>query len=514
MNLSFRDLPTFTDLRAFVRFLEQRRLLSHVTEPVSLVHEMTEVHRRVLVAGGPALWFDNAVGGSSSASMPVLANLFGTQERVAAGFGVPLARIGELGEMLAALREPAPVDGFKDAMSRWPMLRAALTTRQQMVTRPPCQDQSWRGGDVDLGRLPIQTCWPGEPAPLITWPLVITRPPDTAADETARMNIGVYRMQVLGKDRAILRWLAHRGGAAHHRAWAQRGEDMPVAVAIGADPATMLSAVLPLPETISELRFSGVLRGERPRVAPALTVPLLVPADAEIILEGYASATETAPEGPYGDHTGYYNAVETFPVMRITAITMRRDPIYLTTFTGRPPDEPSVIGTVLNDLALPTLRRQLPEIVDLWLPPEACSYRMAIVSIRKRYPGQAKRVMMGLWGMLPQFNYTKTIIIVDEGIDVRNWQDVAWALATRMDPSRDLTVIGGTPIDYLDFASPETGLGGKLGIDATNKIGAETHREWGQTLDMSEDVKRRVDALWPKVVAGFTAAGFKDGNLR
>jgi 4-hydroxy-3-polyprenylbenzoate decarboxylase len=477
--------------------------LTRLREPVSLVHEMTEIHRRVLVAGGPALWFERAVTGQGPAQMPVLANLFGTQERVAAGFGVELSRIGELGELLAGLREPAPVDGFKDALSRWPMLRAALTTRPHMIARPECQAEVWRNGDVDLARLPVQTCWPGEPAPLITWPLVITRPPETPADETARMNIGVYRMQVLGKDRAILRWLAHRGGAAHHRLWAARGEDMPVAVAIGADPATLLSAVLPLPETISELRFSGVLRGERPRVAPALTVPLLVPADAEIVLEGYASATETAPEGPYGDHTGYYNSVESFPVMRITAITMRRDPVYLTTFTGRPPDEPSVIGSVLNDLALPTMRRQLPEIVDLWLPPEACSYRMAIVSIRKSYPGQARRVMMGLWGMLTQFSYTKTIIVVDEDIDVRNWQDVAWAIATRMDPSRDLTTVPGTPIDYLDFASPEPGLGGKLGIDATNKIGPETHREWGKVLQMSTDVQRRVDALWPRIAASF-----------
>jgi 4-hydroxy-3-polyprenylbenzoate decarboxylase len=504
--MTSRELPPFRDLRAFCRFLEQGGLLARVAEPVSLVHEMTEIHRRVLFAGGPALMFDKAVSPAGAATMPVLTNMFGTAERVAAGFGVELSRITELGEMLASLREPAPVDGFKDALSRWPMVRAALSTRPQNVSRPDCQAECWRGDDIDLAKLPIQTCWPGEPAPLITWPLVITRPPDSPADDTAHMNLGVYRMQVLGKDRAIMRWLAHRGGAAHHRAWAARGEDMPVAVAIGADPATILSAVLPLPETISEIRFSGVLRGERPRVAPALTVPLLVPADAEIVLEGYVSATETAPEGPYGDHTGYYNCVEQFPVMRITAITMRRDPIYLSTFTGRPPDEPSVIGGVLNDLALPTMRRQIPEMVDLWLPPEACSYRMAIVSIKKSYPGQARRVMMALWGMLPQFNYTKTIIIVDEGIDVRNWQDIAWALATRMDPSRDLMLVRDTPIDYLDFASPESGLGGKLGIDATNKIGAETHREWGRTLDMSDEVKRRVDALWPQVTAGFKDA--------
>jgi 4-hydroxy-3-polyprenylbenzoate decarboxylase len=505
--MTFRELPAFRDLRAFARFLEQGKDFARLREPVSLVHDMTEVHRRVLVAGGPALWFEKPVGQRGPAQMPVLANLFGTRERVAAGFGVGLSRIGELGELLAGLREPAPVDGLKDALSRWPMLRAALTTRPQTISRPDCQAEIWRDGDVDLARLPVQTCWPGEPAPLITWPLVITRPPDTPADETARMNLGVYRMQVLGKDRVIMRWLAHRGGAAHHRAWAARGEDMPIAIAIGVDPATLLSAVLPLPETISELRFSGVLRGERPRVAPALTVPMLVPADAEIILEGFVSATETAPEGPYGDHTGYYNSVEPFPVMRITAITTRRDPVYLSTFTGRPPDEPSVIGSVLNELALPTMRRQLPEIVDLWLPPEACSYRMAIVAIRKSYPGQARRVMMGLWGMLPQFSYTKTIVVVDEDIDVRSWEDVAWAIATRMDPSRDLMTTSLTPIDYLDFASPEPGLGGKLGMDATNKIGAETHREWGKVLKMTPEVERRVDALWPSIKASLANGG-------
>jgi 4-hydroxy-3-polyprenylbenzoate decarboxylase len=501
--MSFRDLPVFPDLGAFARFLEDRRLLARVAEPVSLVHEMTEIHRRTLAAGGPALWFEKPSNDGRPAAMPALANLFGTAERVAAGFGVGVEKIPELGEVLAAMREPAPVDGLADALRRWPMLRAALATRSQMVSRPPCQAENFQGGDVDLGRLPIQTCWPDEPAPLITWPLVITRPPDSAADDTARMNIGVYRMQVLGRDRAVLRWLAHRGGAAHHRAWAARGEDMPVAVAIGADPATILSAVLPLPETVSELRFSGVLRGERPRVAPAKTVPLLIPADAEVILEGYASASETAPEGPYGDHTGYYNAVEHFPVMRITAITTRRDPVYLTTFTGRPPDEPSVIGAVLNDLALPSMKRQMPEIVDVWLPPEACSYRMAIVAIRKSYPGQARRVMMGFWGMLPQFNYTKTVIIVDEDINVRDWRDVAWALATRMDASRDVMVVRNTPIDYLDFASPEPGLGGKLGLDATRKISAETRREWGTTLRMAPEVEKRVEAIWPRLSAGF-----------
>ncbi|WP_296712304.1 UbiD family decarboxylase [Rhodoblastus sp.] len=501
--MSFRTLPPFRDLRAFLFHLEEQRQLARIDEPVSLIHEMTEVHRRVLLAGGPALRFERAGG----AAMPVIANLFGTPERVADGFGVKRDGICELGEMLAGLREPAPLDGLRDALGRWPMVRAALATRPNPVMRPECQQERFLGADVDLGRLPIQTCWPGEPAPLITWPLVFSRPPDSDPDDTARMNVGVYRMQVLGKDRAIMRWLAHRGGAAHHRAWAARGEDMPVAVAIGADPATILSAVLPLPETVSELRFSGALRGERPRVAPALTVPLLVPADAEIILEGYVSATETAPEGPYGDHTGYYNSVESFPVMRVTAITTRRDPLYLTTFTGKPPDEPSVIGVVLNDLALPTIRRQMPEIADLWLPPEACSYRTAIVAIRKSYPGHARRVMMGLWGMLPQFSYTKTIIVVDEDIDARDWKEVAWAMATRMDASRDLVRLDNTPIDYLDFASPEPGLGGKLGLDATRKIGPETRREWGRTLDMTPEIRKKIDSLWPRIARDLGCLG-------
>ena len=502
--MSLRELPVFRDLRGFARYLEERRLLARVAEPVSLVHDITEVHRRTLLAGGPALWFEQAQTITGPAGMPVLANLFGTAERVAAGFGVGPERIRELGEALAAMREPAPVDGLADAMSRWPMLRAALAAHPQRVNHPPCQAQTFLGRDVNLARLPVQTCWPGEPAPLITWPLVITRPPDGGADDTAGMNLGVYRMQVLDRDRVIMRWLAHRGGAAHHRAWAARGRDMPLAVAIGADPATILSAVLPLPETVSELHFSGVLRGERPRVTPALTVPLLVPADAEIVLEGYASATETAPEGPYGDHTGYYNSVENFPVMRVTAITMRRSPVYLTTFTGRPPDEPSVIGAVLNDLALPSIRRQMPEITDVWLPPEACSYRIAIVSIKKTYPGQARRVMMGFWGMLPQFSYTKTIVVVDEDIDARDWRDVAWAIATRMDASRDVMLVENTPIDYLDFASPEPGIGAKMGLDATRKIGAETRREWNRTLAMAPEVTKRVDAIWPRLSAGFT----------
>lgn len=498
--MPIRNLPAFASLRDFLGHLDRAGELARVTEPVSLVHRMTAVHRHVLRHAGPVLRFDAATDAAGEpAVMPVVANLFGTPARVAAGLGITPDQIGELGEFLAALREPAPVDGIRDALSRWPMVRSALATRPRVVRKAPVHETVLEGSDVDLGQLPVQTCWPGEPAPLITWPLVITRPPGTAADDTAHTNMGVYRMQVLGRDRAIMRWLAQRGGAAHHRAWAALGKEMPVVVVIGADPATILSAALPLPEGIAELRFAGVLRGERPDLVPARTVPMMVPAEAEIVLEGWVSPTETAPEGPYGDHTGYYNAVEPFPVMRITAITTRRDPLYLTTFTGRPPDEPSVIGEVFNTLALPVIRRQIPEIADLWLPPAACSYRVAVISIHKRYPGQARRVMMAFWGLMAQFSLTKTIIVVDDDIDPRDWSDIAWALATRMDPARDVTVIDRTPIDYLDFASPEAGLGGKLGIDATVKIGVETAREWGKVLVMpkrlAEEAAKLCDRL-------------------
>lgn len=494
-----RDLPPFRNLRDFLNHLATAKDLVGIAEPVSLVHEMTEIHRRVLHAEGPVLRFDKAVHETGApASMPVIVNLFGTVTRVAAGFGVRPNRLGELGEALAALRAPRPPSGFRDALKRWPMLRAALATRAQVVQRPPVQTVIRRNGDIDLGGLPIQTCWPGEPAPLITWPLVITRPPNTDPADVSRVNVGVYRLQVLDRERLIVRWLAHRGGAAHHRAWATLNQDMPIAIAIGADPATMLAAVLPLPETLSEMNFAGLLRGERPRITPAVSIPVMVPADAEIVIEGWVSPRETAPEGPYGDHTGYYNGVENFPVMRVTAITSRADPLYVSTFTGRPPDEPSVIGEALNELALPLIRQQIPEIIDLYLPPAACSYRIAVISIAKRYPGQARRVMMALWGMLPQFSYTKMIVVVDDDIDVRNGADVLWAISTRMDPARDLVVLDRTPIDYLDFASPESGLGGKLGIDATTKIGTETHRDWGRPLLMSSEVIARIDEAWPR----------------
>lgn len=494
-----RDLPLFSDLRDFVAFLEARGQLARIREPVSVAHEITEIHRRVLQECGPALLFEQALQPDGRpAEMPVLVNLFGTVERVAWGLGVQPNSLRELGETLAELREPRPPQNLADAWSKIPLARAALSMRPKETGGG--QRTVLTGGDVDLGRLPVQICWPGEPAPLITWPLVVTRPPDsTDADD---YNVGVYRMQVLGRDRAIMRWLAHRGGARHHHHWKAIGEPMPVAVVIGADPSTILSAVLPLPETLSELRFSGLLRGQRPRLMPCVSVPLVVPAEAEIVVEGFVSADETAPEGPFGDHTGYYNAVEPFPVMHVTAITMRKDPIYLSTFTGRAPDEPSCIGAALNELFVPLLKRQFPEVRDAWLPPEACSYRIAVVSIAKRYAGQARRVMLGLWSLLPQFTYTKLLILVDEDIDVRSWDDVMWAVATRSDPSRDLVTINDTPIDYLDFASPRAGLGGKLGIDATNKIGPETDREWGEVLAMDPAVSARIDAIWNRLGLG------------
>jgi len=494
-----RDHPRFRGLRDFLAFLTARGDLARIAAPVDVALDMTEVQRRVLRVGGPALRFDGPTVSGRSATMPVIANLFGTEERVAAGLGVRRERVGELGELLAALREPAPIDGLKDALSRWPMIRAALSTRPAIVASPPCQEVRHVGAAADLTALPVQTCWPGEPAPLITWPLVITRPPGGDWGDTGRYNLGVYRMQVAGRGSAILRWLAHRGGARHHAQWRKLGREMPVAVVIGADPATILSAVLPLPETVPELRFSGLLRGERPVLVPCVSVPLAVPAEAEIVIEGFVSPNETAPEGPYGDHTGYYNSVEPFPVMRVTAVTTRRAPLYLSTFTGRAPDEPSRIGEALNVLFLPLLQRQFPEVVDLWLPPEACSYRIAVVAIAKRYPGQARRLMLGLWSLLPQFSYTKLVIVVDDDIDPRDWAQVMWAVATRADASRDLVTLADTPIDYLDFASPKPGLGGKLGIDATNKLPPETEREWGRPMVMDPAVTARIDALWPSL---------------
>lgn len=489
-----RDHPVFPDLRAYLGWCAQQGQLLAVPDAVSVRHEMTAVQLAALRANGPVLRFDAArLPDGRPAGMPVVTNLFATRERVAAGLGLSLDKVGEFGAFLAALRSPAPVTGMRDALSRWPMLRAALHTRPQIIRRAPVQEVV--DDHPDLTALPVQIPWPDDGGPLITWPVVITRPEGSTAEDVTAYNLGVYRAQVLGPDRLILRWLAHRGGAAHARTWARAGQPMPVAIALGADPATLLSAALPLPETVSELTFSGVLRGARTDLVPARTVPLMVPARAEMVIEGWVHPGDTAPEGPFGDHTGYYNAVEPFPVMRVSALTHREDPLYLTTVTGRPPDEPSVIGEVFNDLALPVIRAQIPEVRDLWLPPAACSYRIAVIAIDKRYPGQARRVMMALWGMLAQFSYTKLVIVVDGDMDPRNWDDVLWALATRMDPSRDLVVLERTPMDYLDFASPDEGLAGKLGIDATTKIGAETTRDWGKVMQLDPDHMARAEAL-------------------
>ena len=489
----------YDGLQDFARELERRGALKRISRPVSLVHEVTEIHHRVLTDHGPALLFEKPVNAAGNVvGMPLLANLFGTRERIEWGFGLEAGKIGKLAQLLGELREPQAPASLREAFSKLPLLQSALSLGVKTVARASCQEVVLTNEEIDLGRLPIQWCWPGEPAPLITWPLVITRGYADAAD----VNVGIYRMQQLGKDRLIMRWLAHRGGAKHHRQWQAAGEDMPVAVAIGADPQTILSAVMPLPENMSELFFAGVLRQRRSRVVNAVSQPIQVPANAEIVLEGRVSASEMADEGPYGDHTGYYNAVERFPVMQVTAITMRRKPLYLSTYTGRPPDEPSVLGEAMTELFVPLVKKQFPEIVDLWLPPEACSYRAIVVSIDKRYPGQARRLMMGLWSMLPQFSYTKLIIVVDPDVNIRSWPDVMWALATRFDASRDMVVIDDTPIDYLDFASPKPGLGGKLGLDATNKLAPEATREWGRVLEMSPDVKTRVDAMWQDLGLG------------
>lgn len=490
-----RTLPPFPTLRAFLQWNAATGQLTALSDPVSVRHQMTAVHRAVLERGGPVLRFDHPLLDSGRrAQIPVVTNLFGTTERVAAGLGVAPEGLDDLGAFLAALRAPSPPERMRDALSRWPMLKAAMATRPKLVNSAPVQQKVIE--KVDLSTLPVQTHWPGDGGPLITWPVVLTRPHGSKPEVAARYNAGIYRAQVIGRDRIILRWLAHRGGAAHHRTWQQAGAAMPVAIVLGADPATVLSAALPLPETVSEIGFAGVFSGARPRLTPAKTLPLMVPADAEMVIEGWVDPAETAPEGPFGDHTGYYNAAEPFPVMTVSALTSRADPLYLSTYTGRPPDEPAIIGEVFNRLTLPVIRGQIPEIRDLWLPPAACSYRMAVIAIDKRYPGQARRVMMALWGMLPQFSYTKMIIVVDADIDPRNWDDVAWALATRMDPARDVMILERTPMDYLDFASPDAGLAGKIGIDATNKIGAETTRAWGEVMRTApEDAAFAADLL-------------------
>lgn len=484
---------TYSDLRDFISFLEKRGELVRISQEVDPNLEMTEISDRTLRAKGPALLFENPVGHR----MPVLCNLFGTPERVAMGMGQEkVGALREVGELLAFLKEPEPPKGLRDLWEKRHDFKQVLNMPVKVVKNAPCQEIVLEGDQVDLDQLPIQTCWPGDVGPLVTWALAITRGPDKE-----RQNLGIYRMQKIAKNKLIMRWLAHRGGALDYRDWQKKypGKPYPVAIALGADPATTLGAVTPVPDTLSEYAFAGLLRGEKTQVTKCIGSDLQVPATAEIILEGYLQPGEEADEGPFGDHTGYYNEVERFPVFTIDRITHRKDPIYHSTYTGRPPDEPAVLGVALNEVFVPILQKQFPEITDFYLPAEGCSYRMAVVSMKKQYPGHAKRVMMGVWSFLRQFMYTKFVIVTDEDIDIRNWEDVIWAITTRMDPTRDTVMIDNTPIDYLDFASPVSGLGSKMGLDATNKMPGETDREWGQPIIMDAEVKQRIDKLWDEL---------------
>ena len=480
----------YRDLRDFIAQLEQRGELKRITVEIDPRLEMTEICDRVLKQGGPALLFEKPKG----FDVPVLANLFGTQLRVALGMGEEnVGALREIGRLLAVLKEPEPPRGWRDVWDKLPLLKQVLSMTPNAVSGAPCQEQVWEKSDVDLGRLPIQTCWPGDAAPLITWGLVVTRGP-----QKRRQNLGIYRQQVIARNKVIVRWLSARGGALDYRdhCLAHPREPFPIAVALGADPATMLGAVTPVPDSLSEYQFAGLLRGSRTEIVKCLTHDLQVPASAEIVLEGYIYPGETALEGPFGDHTGYYNEREHFPVFTIERITSRRAPIYHSTYTGKPPDEPAVLGMALNEVFVPLLQKQFPEIVDFYLPPEGCSYRLAVVSMKKQYAGHAKRVMFGIWSFLRQFMYTKFIIVTDDDVNVRDWKEVIWAMTTRVDPRRDTLIADSTPMDYLDFASPVAGLGSKMGIDATNKWPAETQRQWGTPIAMDEAVKQRVDALW------------------
>ncbi len=483
----------YKDLRDFIEQLERDGELKRITTEIDPRLEMTEICDRTLRAGGPALLFENPKG----CDVPVLANLFGTPERVARGMGEDsVEALREVGKLLAYLKEPEPPKGVKDAFDKLPVFKQVLNMSPKVVKGAPCQQVVLEGEEVDLSRLPVQTCWPGDAGPLITWGLVVTRGP-----HKERQNLGIYRQQVVGRNKVIMRWLSHRGGALDFREWQLQnpGKPFPIAVALGADPATILGAVTPVPDTLSEYGFAGLLRGSKTEVTKCIGSELQVPAAAEYVLEGYLYPEDEADEGPFGDHTGYYNEVERFPVFTIERITHRKNPIYHSTYTGRPPDEPAVLGVALNEVFVPILQKQFPEIVDFYLPPEGCSYRMAVVSMKKQYPGHAKRVMLGVWSFLRQFMYTKFVIVTDDDVNVRDWNDVIWAMTTRMDPARDTTTIDNTPIDYLDFASPVSGLGSKMGFDATNKWPGETEREWGTPIVMDEAVKQRVDELWDEL---------------
>ena len=488
----------YSDLRDFIAQLEKLGQLKRITQPISTNLVMTEISDRTLRAGGPALLFENPVDENGEPNnIPVLTNLFGTPERVALAMGQKdVSSLREVGKLLATLKEPEPPKGFKDALDKLPIYKQVLNMPTKVLKKAQCQQIVLSGDEVDLTQLPIQQCWPGDVAPLITWGLTITRGP-----HKERQNLGIYRQQLIGKNKLIMRWLSHRGGALDFQEFKKEnpGEKYPVSVALGADPATILGAVTPVPDTLSEYAFAGLLRGSKTEVVKSISNDLEVPASAEIVLEGYIEPDEMAPEGPYGDHTGYYNEVDDFPVFTVTHVTMRKEPIYHSTYTGRPPDEPAVLGVALNEVFVPILQKQFPEIVDFYLPPEGCSYRLAVVTMKKQYPGHAKRVMMGVWSFLRQFMYTKFVIVCDDDVNARDWQDVIWAMTTRMDPMRDTTMIESTPIDYLDFASPVSGLGSKMGMDATNKWPGETNREWGVPIVMDEEVKQEVDELWQEL---------------
>lgn len=483
----------YTDLRDFITNLEKQGELKRITTEVDPYLEMTEICDRVLRAGGPAILFENPKG----SKIPVLANLFGTPKRVALGMGEDsVEALREVGKLLAFLKEPEPPKGMKDAWDKLPIFRQVLNMGPKVVKKASCQEQVIEGDAIDLADYPIQHCWPEDAAPLITWGLVVTKGP-----HKTRQNLGIYRQQVIGKNRVIMRWLSHRGGALDFKEWQQThpGEPFPIAVVLGCDPATILGAVTPVPDTLSEYAFAGLLRGSKTELVKCIGSDLQVPAHAEIVLEGFIYPDDIAPEGPYGDHTGYYNEVDSFPVFTIERITQRKNPIYHSTYTGRPPDEPAILGVALNEVFVPILQKQFPEIVDFYLPPEGCSYRMAVVSMKKQYAGHAKRVMMGVWSFLRQFMYTKFVIVVDDDVNVRDWQDVIWAITTRMDPARDTVLVENTPIDYLDFASPVSGLGSKMGMDATNKLPGETNREWGRPIEKDPAIIARVDALWSEL---------------
>ena len=480
----------YKDLRDFISNLEQMGELKRISLEVDPVLEMTEICDRVLRSGGPALLFENPKG----SDIPVLANLFGTPKRVALGMGEEsVEALRDVGRLLAFLKEPEPPKSMKDAWQKMPIFKQVLNMAPKIVKSAACQEKIIERDDIDLESYPIQLCWPEDAAPLITWGLVVTRGPNKS-----RQNMGIYRQQVVGKNRVIMRWLSHRGGALDFKEWQEQkpGELFPVSVVLGCDPATILAAVTPIPDSLSEYAFAGLLRGSKTELVNCISNDLQVPASAEIILEGFLHPEDTADEGPYGDHTGYYNEVDSFPVLTIERITQRKEPIYHSTYTGRPPDEPAILGVALNEVFVPILQKQFPEITDFYLPPEGCSYRMAVVSMKKQYPGHAKRVMMGVWSFLRQFMYTKFIIVVDNDVDVRNWNDVIWAITTRMDPIRDTTLVDNTPIDYLDFASPVSGLGSKMGMDATNKLPGETNREWGKPIKQDPKIVERIDEIW------------------